>query len=223
MVCASSGSSWGSSAYAPACAGGARLMSGNGWGQSAYTLRGAAQRKTLVLDMDETLIHTKWEPTKDAEWVLDIGQKDGESTTIWVLKRPGLEAFLKRCCELFDVIIWTAGQQGYAEPIIRKIVDAAGVTVKSMFRDSCSPCLDGTFVKDLQALGLGTCEAVALVDNTPSVAMLQPKNYIPIVSWYGDARDSALQQLFPLLARYHAARTIYEALAPYQHPASARA
>ena len=48
------------------------------------------RKKTLVLDLDETLIHSVFKPTKMADIVCNVGG----TNQIWVFKRPGVDMFL---------------------------------------------------------------------------------------------------------------------------------
>ena len=52
-----------------------------------------AGKKTLVLDLDETLVHSSFKPIPNPDHVLEV-EVDGELTEVFVLKRPGMDAFL---------------------------------------------------------------------------------------------------------------------------------
>eukprot|EP01068_Selenidium_serpulae_P004171 Selendium_serpulae@DN3446_c0_g1_i1.p1 len=72
--------------------------------------------KTIVLDMDETLIHTQFDLNDYSFKILIQG------TEFCVAIRPGLTDFLKFCREHFrEVVLWTASRRSYADAIIRKI------------------------------------------------------------------------------------------------------
>ena len=46
-----------------------------------------AGRKTLVLDLDETLVHSSFKPVENADIQLQV-EIDGQTCTIYVLVRP---------------------------------------------------------------------------------------------------------------------------------------
>ena len=183
------------------------------WSSGASSV--GRQRNTLVLDMDETLLHSSFQPTP-ADFVVPICTS-GQSYSVYVRKRPYVEYFLRKACEMFEVVIWTASIQDYAEPIIDKLVALAGgqtAGIKRMYRTSCTT-VSGQFIKDLSTMGV-PLDNVCIVDNSPAVAVLQPQNYIPISSWFRDAGDAALLDLLPLLERLGEASTPLDVLAVSQ-------
>eukprot|EP01059_Diplonema_ambulator_P026209 TRINITY_DN43435_c0_g1_i1.p1 TRINITY_DN43435_c0_g1~~TRINITY_DN43435_c0_g1_i1.p1 ORF type:complete len:205 (+),score=25.44 TRINITY_DN43435_c0_g1_i1:249-863(+) len=167
-------------------------------------------RHTLVLDMDETLLHSSFEWAA-ADFVMPI-DVDGERFTVYVRKRPHVEYFLRKCCEMFKVVVWTASIQGYAEPVIKKLLECAGVEAKVpvLYRPSCT-LMQSTFIKDLSKLS-PDLSRICIVDNSPAVAVLQPKNLIPITSWFSDVTDAALLDLLPFLERVKASPSIFDVL-----------
>lgn len=67
----------------------------------------AQQRRfTLVLDLDETLIHYI-ESINDPDIVSPIG----ESQIGTFLTRPGAQEFLREMSQYYEVVIFTAGMQ----------------------------------------------------------------------------------------------------------------
>ena len=63
---------------------------------------------TLVLDLDETLIHYEVDETVNAE-VEDPG---------YYLIRPGCMKFLQQLSEYFEVVVFTAAMPDYADWIL---------------------------------------------------------------------------------------------------------
>ena len=68
---------------------------------------------TLVLDLDETLVHC----STFSE--LEKGQNGDHEQDMIVHRRPGLDEFLKEISELFEIVIFTAGGRDYARKIVR--------------------------------------------------------------------------------------------------------
>lgn len=63
-------------------------------------------KKTLVLDMDETLIHSSFTPIRcDFSFKVDL---DYKTETIYVNKRPYLEEFINTLSKFYELIIFTA-------------------------------------------------------------------------------------------------------------------
>ena len=104
---------------------------------------------TLVLDLDETLIHASFEPLLDYDFRLVISI-DSTDRTVYVRKRPKLDAFLLLCGELFEVVIFTASLQEYANPIIDYIGSYSVVSYR-LYRQHCS-LVSNKLVKDLSTL-----------------------------------------------------------------------
>lgn len=121
---------------------------------------------------------------------------DGQSYSVFVRKRPGVDQFLRILSELYELVIYTASVPKYALPIIGKL-NASGLISHCLFRNHCS-IYNNTFVKDLSLLGRDLSGTV-IIDNSPSAYALQPENAIPIKTWTGDQSDKELMRLIPIL------------------------
>jgi RNA polymerase II subunit A small phosphatase-like protein len=83
-------------------------------------------KKTLVLDLDETLIHSVFKPVEDADMIIKIpdevtdheGNKYALTNDIFVFKRPGVDMFLKRLSRYYELVIFTASIDKYANPVV---------------------------------------------------------------------------------------------------------
>ena len=64
-------------------------------------------KKTLVLDLDETLAHASYQKfaTPDIEFTL---KNENHSTEIFVKKRPFVNEFLAIVSKYYEVVIFTA-------------------------------------------------------------------------------------------------------------------
>lgn len=90
----------------------------------------AAPKQCLVLDIDETLVHTYVDnETKPAQAVLDDPALKGQVYTIttregtyWGVKRPHLDEFLDFAYKHFDAVaFWSAGKEGYVNAVVEVI------------------------------------------------------------------------------------------------------
>ncbi|KAF6143643.1 hypothetical protein GIB67_004172 [Kingdonia uniflora] len=151
---------------------------------------------TIVLDLDETLVHSTLDQGDDADFTFPVFFNMKEHT-VYVRQRPYLHIFLERVAEMFEIIIFTASQSTYAEQLLN-ILDPEGKFIsRRAFRESCI-FSDGSYIKDLTVLGIDLAK-VAIIDNSPQVFRLQVNNGIPIKSWYDDPSDRALTSLLPFL------------------------
>ncbi|KAK4402646.1 CTD small phosphatase-like protein 2 [Sesamum angolense] len=79
---------------------------------------------TLVLDLDETLVHSTLEPCDDADFTFSVNF-NLKDHTVYVRCRPHLTDFLERVSRLFEIIIFTASQSIYAEQLLN-VLDQGG-------------------------------------------------------------------------------------------------
>ena len=74
-------------------------------------------RKTLLLDVDETLVHSSFTPTDKADIVLPI-DIEGRTCNIYVQVRPFCCEFIVEVGKYFEVVIFTASLSKYAIPLM---------------------------------------------------------------------------------------------------------
>eukprot|EP00045_Choanoeca_perplexa_P004656 m.39646 g.39646 ORF g.39646 m.39646 type:complete len:239 (-) comp12689_c0_seq3:822-1538(-) len=168
-------------------------------------------RKLLVLDLDETLVHSSFRPVANADFILPI-EIDGTVHNVYVLKRPYVDEFLTAVGKLYEVVLFTASLPKYAGPVTDKL-DPNGVMQHRLFREHCV-YHEGTYVKDLSRLGRDVNYSI-IVDNAPPSYMFHPRNAVPILSWFDDPNDTALRDLIPDFERLAAADDIYPVLAAF--------
>jgi CTD small phosphatase-like protein 2 len=171
-------------------------------------------RLTVVLDMDECLLHSKFHglginsPSyrhneERPESVSDVNSfwlplEDGVAQ---VNMRPGLTEFLEELAQFCDVVVFTAAMQDYAGPVLDHIDPTGKLISRRLYRNSCRH-VRGIFLKDLSSLGTvfasnpGRC---ILLDNNPCSFLCQPANGILVTSFYDDSEDTALASVLQLL------------------------
>ncbi|GAX80610.1 hypothetical protein CEUSTIGMA_g8045.t1 [Chlamydomonas eustigma] len=152
--------------------------------------------KTLVLDLDETLVHSSLEQSSTSDFSFDV-RFNNQDHVIHVKKRPHLHLFMETVAKLFEVVVFTASQKVYAEKLLNVIDPKRNLIKFRVYRDSCV-MVDGNYLKDLTCLGRDL-KSTFIVDNSPQAFGFQPDNGIPIESWYDDEQDDELLKMLPFL------------------------
>ncbi|KAJ5244373.1 hypothetical protein N7489_004469 [Penicillium chrysogenum] len=152
-------------------------------------------RKCLVLDLDETLVHSSFKVLERADFTIPV-EIEGQYHNIYVIKRPGVDAFMKRVGELYEVVVFTASVSKYGDPLLDQL-DIHNVVHHRLFRESCYNH-QGNYVKDLSQVGRDLKETI-IIDNSPTSYIFHPEHAIPISSWFSDAHDNELLDLIPVL------------------------
>jgi len=153
------------------------------------------EKKTLVLDLDETLVHSSFKPIPNADFIIPV-EIDNQVHQVYVLKRPGVDQFLKSMADRFELVVFTASLAKYADPVL-DLLDKDKVVGARLFREACSNH-KGNYVKDLSRLGRDI-RHVIIIDNSPASYMFHPENAVPIDSWFDDENDTELLDLIPFL------------------------
>ena len=170
-------------------------------------------KKTLFLDLDETLIKTMTyaqyntlvEATglsKKPDFSVCFERSNGNFEHRLVFLRRGLKAFLDEMASLFEVVIYTAATASYAEAILDHIDADRQIFSHVLSREHCMRD-DKTTVplKDLSKVGGRSLSNMILLDDTNEQIELNEDNAIQI-STFGDemGEDSELEG-FALLAK----------------------
>ena len=154
--------------------------------QSPFLEKKSNKKYTLVLDLDETLIHFKPNPNSDSSGKIMI--------------RPFLYDFLKSVRTYYELIIFTAATEDYANPIINAIEKDEKYFDHRLYRIHTT-IIDNDFVKDLSKLGRDLNRTI-IVDNMKQNYKNQPDNGITIRPFWGkDVEDTALVDLLDILEK----------------------
>ena len=127
------------------------------------------KKYSLVLDLDETLIHFKPNPNNESSGKIMI--------------RPYLYDFLRNIKKYYELIIFTAATQDYADPIINAIEKDEKYFDYRLYRIH-TVIIDNDFVKDLSKLGRDLNRTI-IVDNMKQNYKNQPNNGITIRPFWG--------------------------------------
>ncbi len=169
----------------------------------------------LILDIDETLIHTEVvyddEYSGEYDFVFDTEEDD---ENFYVLMRPYLKEFLGFAFDNFDVAIWTAATRDYAELIFENIGIDISKFIFFYSRENCGMKMDyetGTSygVKNLNKLRKRVwarkygreLERVLIIDDIAETAVNNYGNLIKIKPFEFDRNDIELLKLSSYLEK----------------------
>ncbi|KAJ2356945.1 hypothetical protein GGF43_001762 [Coemansia sp. RSA 2618] len=158
----------------------------------AASLKG---RKCLVLDLDETLVHSSFREVDQPDFVVPV-VLEGQEHSVYVVKRPGVDEFISVMGQYYEVVVFTASLSMYADPVL-DLLDKRGVMHHRLFRESCN-LYNGNYVKDLSRLGRDVSQSI-IIDNSPASYAFHPNNAIGISTWLNDPMDTELRDLIPFL------------------------
>lgn len=155
-------------------------------------------RKLLVLDMDETLIHSDLDLKYTLhDTYIHLNKDQEEESVIPLNLRPFLFEFLNFCVDQFDIVIFTAGCQEYADSILDYIEKDRKYFRYRFYRDHCLN-YNNIFLKDLGILGRDLKD-VLIVDNCLLSFSHYLRNGILVTSFYTDTEDMDLASLVEFL------------------------
>ncbi|XP_037916922.1 CTD nuclear envelope phosphatase 1 homolog isoform X2 [Hermetia illucens] len=162
------------------------------------------QRKTLVLDLDETLIHSHHDamprntvkPGTPYDFTVKV-TIDRHPVRFFVHKRPHVDFFLDVVSQWYDLVIFTASMEIYGAAVADKLDNGRNILRRRYYRQHCTPDF-GSYTKDLSAI-CSDLNRIFIIDNSPGAYRCYPQNAIPIKSWFSDPMDIALLSLLPLL------------------------
>ena len=139
---------------------------------------------SLILDLDETLIHFKVNNEDDTEGVLQI--------------RPGAIPFLEEMGKYYELIVFTAATQDYGDLLIDAI-EENNLYFEHRFYRQHTVIIGNDFIKDLNRIGR-PIDKMIIVDNMPQNFRFQKENGIHIKAFWGDdSSDNALEELGKIL------------------------
>ena len=152
-------------------------------------------KKTLILDLDETLVHSSFTPFEKNDIVLNV-DFEGVIYNIYVLVRPEAELFIKTVAKFYELVIFTASISKYASPLL-DILDKEKNIKYRLYRDQCT-FINGIYIKDLKKCNRSLKDLI-IVDNSPIAYTFDSDNGLPIKTWIEDPDDRELMKLVPIL------------------------
>ncbi|OMJ84063.1 hypothetical protein SteCoe_14874 [Stentor coeruleus] len=157
--------------------------------------KGYENKKTLVFDLDETLVHCCEDINNSNPMIiLPIIFPTGETVHAGINIRPYALECLREVNKDFEVFVFTASHPCYANVVLDYLDPNKELIHQRFFRDSCVN-MGGVFIKDLRIFANRSLKDLIIVDNAAYSFAYQIDNGIPIVSWHDDVYDKELYNL----------------------------
>ena len=146
------------------------------------------KKYSLVLDLEETLLHFKMNSNNNNNFqgVVDI--------------RPGTIKFLDDISEYYELIVFNEGEQKYTDLLIDSLEQNKIYFEHRFYREHITTD-NNDIIKDLVKIGR-PLDKILIIDNMPQNFKLQKNNGIMIKSFWGnDPNDNILNELSIILTK----------------------
>jgi len=154
---------------------------------------------TLILDLDETLIHSDFTLSKEGFFKYFEFYFESEPVCFNLFLRPGLEEFLDFVKDRFEVIVFTASKQEYADWILNYLDPENNIFKHRFYRENCISVMNKVYLKDLRIFNNRKLENMLIIDNSLYSFSNQLSNGILISSFYNNENDRELYYLIKYL------------------------
>ena len=168
-----------------------------------------SDKKLLLLDLDETLIHAECPISEENINKYDAiirfqseNNSDNEYNEIGLYLRTGVGKFLSLLNNLFNMAIFTASDKDYADAIIRYLDPNKEIFKFCLYRFNCINMNELIYIKDLRVINNIDLKKTVLIDNNIYSFTNQLNNGILINSFYGDKNDIELFNVFNYLMEF---------------------
>eukprot|EP00349_Pseudokeronopsis_sp_Brazil_P003247 CAMPEP_0202960876 /NCGR_PEP_ID=MMETSP1396-20130829/5019_1 /ASSEMBLY_ACC=CAM_ASM_000872 /TAXON_ID= /ORGANISM="Pseudokeronopsis sp., Strain Brazil" /LENGTH=180 /DNA_ID=CAMNT_0049680381 /DNA_START=609 /DNA_END=1151 /DNA_ORIENTATION=- len=138
--------------------------------------------------MDETLVAARFEHSLPEGFKSNFSY-DFHGTKIHVRTRPYLEECLQRLSGMYEMVVFTAGQKDYADPILDYIDENKTLFKKRLYRDDCVAIEKMYYIKDLDIFLDRLKKDMIIVDNSIMSFAFDLQNGVPIKSFMGNEQD----------------------------------
>ena len=158
-------------------------------------------KKTLIFDLDETLIHCNEDPTMPCDAVIAIKFPHGDTIEAGINIRPYAMECLVELNKYYEIVVFTASHSCYANVALDYLDPEEKYIQHRLFRDHCMTTPEGLYIKDLRILANRDPKDVIIVDNAVYSFGFQLENGIPIIPFYFNKQDVELKSLTSYLKK----------------------
>lgn len=169
-------------------------------------------KKTLIFDLDETLIHCNDNPEAPCDIKVPIKFKGGDVVEAGLVIRPYAVECLQKLSKVFEIVIFTASHSCYANIVLNLLDPENKYITFRLFREHCFKTKEGIFIKDLRVFANRKMKDLIIIDNAFYSFGFQLFNGIPILPFYEDKMDNELEDLLEFLLAIKDCRDVREVI-----------
>ncbi|EGR33782.1 NLI interacting factor-like phosphatase family protein, putative [Ichthyophthirius multifiliis] len=170
------------------------------------------RQKTLVFDLDETLIHCNENVQIPSDVVLPIKFPTGEIIEAGINIRPYCYECLQELSKYYEIVVFTASHSCYAN-VVLDYLDPKGQYISyRLYRENCVTTEEGVYIKDLRVLQNRNMSDIVLVDNAAYSFGFQINNGIPVIPFYDNKNDNELKNLINFMKSIHQVKDFRDTL-----------
>jgi CTD small phosphatase-like protein 2 len=122
-------------------------------------------RKTVIFDLDETLIHCNDNPENPCDIKVPIKFTGGDIVQAGLIIRPFAKEILKELSKHYEVVIFTASHACYANIVLNLLDPEHKYISYRLFREHCIKTKEGIFIKDLRVISNRKLKDMVIIDN----------------------------------------------------------
>ena len=163
------------------------------------------KKHLLVLDIDETLVHSDLIVEQSVELEHMKGKKydakvnfpnPNQTVDVYGVRfRPYLLEFIDRMHRVFDLAVYTASTRDYADAVLKELDPNGEIFVARLYRENCTP-VNGMNIKNMS---LFAGHDAVIVDNLIYSYAFHMGQGVPICPFFDDDMDVELKDLAELL------------------------
>lgn len=176
-------------------------------------------KKILVLDLDETLIYATEDNNNVERELYDFKiefpvEMYTKATVYYVYKRPYFDQFIKQVAIMYRLVIWTAAEKEYAQPVIQQLFSTTNIKPEFIFHayhctrrynnmnyemDTGDRCMTVKNLRKVKTKFKIPLSRILIVDDMARNCVDNYGNAIIIPGYTGKSKDTALLDLITYL------------------------
>jgi len=154
-------------------------------------------KRIVVFDLDETLVHCESNNFENCEIILPFHIKSSFKK-LGINLRPNLKKALLEIKKYFLIVVYTASHKILAEPILDFIDPQKTIFSSRLYRHNCYQTMlenEIIYIKDLRIFNNFDLKNILIVDNCVISFTFQLDNGIPMLPFYNNKNDDELMIL----------------------------